>query len=618
MALIRDFSFGEQNDIDSVGDLKPIAARILWRKKAMGRYKMISNFFYILIIGIAVFKIAGFMGGFAETGQDFSTFPLLIIIAYTLIAFIHIYATGFFFSELNFRWAVNSDLNAHKARREFSVSIDNPYKAKDIHTPANLEFTYPNPPDIGGLPAPAHARTHIKFNNHWIKYTTLYTFGVLTDSNITQLQMLMNDPGGHSLTQKKDIFIKYALHHQLTTILSDNAQTNPHNPPPPAIPAPPPVPVFPLPLESDMVANDNPSYPWFTPSHATKKKWLLTRKRRYDAGNFKAPGFFGTDMFGTDATLFFAAVILEIVGLTAFYFYLGNIVFAILFFVLDFILAICSHWNKGRAVVLKNQLALLSPICDPDFLFAEDRDMNPNGTLRTADARLHWRRFKLRLFNLYSGIFYFFIALLCLIKIVGFTNGWAENGMDFNAIPMLIIVTYALVAVIHIFVTGYFFSELYFRYHYNKEQGEHKLTHNYTTPGYLVKRNVTSIPIPAPGLNSDNHHLIERKLYSFGILTDNQIQTWFNPVNLLKISIEDFTKNCIYHQMIDILPYEPNPAENPIRVNSMAPIPMVAEEVPVPDETVKVPVQPITGSVVQPITGQEASTITGPEQFRQN
>ncbi len=618
MALIRDFSFGEKNDTDQNHDLKPIAARILWREQAMSRYKMISAFFYILIVGIAIFKILGFMNGFAQTGEEFGTFPLLVIIAYTLIAFIHIYATGYFFSELYFRWAVNSDLGAHLAKNEFSVSIENPYKAKDIHIMAGSEFTYPNPPDIPGLPAPAYARPHIKFNNHWIKYTTLYTFGILTDLHITQLQMLMNDPGGSALTQKKDTFIKYALHHQLTTILSDNAQTNPQTPPPPAIPAPPPAPVFPLPAENDLVSNDNASYPWFAPSHATKKKWLFTRKRPYDAGNFRAPGFFGTDKFGTDATLFFLAVILEIIGLSMFYAYLDNILFAVLFFVLDFILAIGSHWNKGRGVELNNQLALLRPICNPDYRFAEKKDDDSKGVRKNSHARIHWRESKLMFFNLYAGIFYFFIAMLGVVKIFGFYNGWTTAGMEFNAIPMLVIVTYAMVAVIHIFVTGYFFSELYFRYYYNKEKNEHKLTHNYTIPGYLVENDVTPFPIPEPGLNSDNHHIIGHNLYTFGVLTDKQIRTWKNPVSLLKISIEDFTKQCIYHQMIDILPNEPNPAENPIRVNNMVPMPMIVEEAPIHVEPVNVQVTTNPGPVVAPITGSEATPITGPEQFRQN
>jgi hypothetical protein len=568
MALVRDFSFGEQKDIDSHGDLKPIAARILWRKRTMRRFKWTSRFFCFLISGIAAFKVAGFMNGWANTGEDFGVIPMLISISYTLVASIHIYVTGFLFSELYVRWAARRELAAHLHHREYSVSVDNPYEAKDIHVHPPLEFTWPDTAEIPGLPAPGFARAHVSFNNHWIKYTTLYTFGVLTDSDITGMQGLISDPNGNRLTQKKDIFIKNALHHQLVTILSSSPATNAEDPPP--VPAPPPTPVFPLPSADNAVENDNETYPWFAPSHATRNKWLFTRKRQYGAGNFRAPGLFGTHGFGKDAFLFTLAVALEIVGLAAFYIFFGSILFAVLFFVLDFLLAVLSHWNADRSTVLKNQRALLMPNCNPDFQFSENKDLNRDGSLKTAPARLKWRSATLLRFKIYSGIFYGLIVLLGAIKVAGFINGWTETGEEFGNIPILIIVTYALVAGIHIYATGYFFAEVFFRFHYNSERREHKLTHNYTIPGYVMKDNVTAKPMPH-GINQEYHHLIGNKLYTFGILKDTQIFNMINPVSLARIPIEDFLKNCIHHQITDILPSTPNIPEVPIRVNNMVP-----------------------------------------------
>ncbi len=554
LALIRDFEFGEAKDTGRGGNLKPIAARIQWRKRTINRFKVYAVIFDTLIGLIAAFKVAGFFNGWFEGGNEFGVIPILIAVTYALVAFIHIYATGFFFAEIYVRFLTVREANDHQFTRNYSVDQLNPYAVANIQLRNGLEFTCPDPSNQLPFIMP---RTHIQCNNHWLKYNTLFTFGVLTDVQIRQIRQNINDPNGAILNEKRDTFLKHALFHQLTAVLSNNPVQNTE--PPPAVPSPPPAPVFPLPA-GQVLMNDDETYPWFTPSLETKKAWMFTRKENYQAGTFQAPGFFTTANFQTDTFLFSLAVVLEVVGLVAFYAFFGNILFAGLFFLLDFIFAIGSHWNKGRLTTLKNQLALINPPCSPSFNFSEPGDNSSTGSIPPDPVRMAWRINTIRRFTLTSGFFYFLICLIAAFKAYGFIDGWFQAGQTFGVIPLMIAITYALVAFIHIYATGYFFAEIYYRFRLKREKRAHMLTHAYTVPDcplYLT----TTVVMP-PGVASNQiishggHYFIKNTLYTFGLITDQQI----NNISLALATPyerECFLKYGLHHQITSVMGLAP-------------------------------------------------------------
>ena len=554
LALIRDFEFGEAKDTDESGNLKPIAARFRWRKHTLTRFKMYAVIFYILIAGIAAFKVAGFFNGWFEGGNEFGVIPMLIAVTYALVAFIHIYATGFFFAELYVRFLAKREANIHRFTLDFSTNMLNPYAMSNIWLRSGLEFTYPNPPNQN---PPVLPRTHIQCNNHWLKYCTLFTFGVLTDVQIRQMRQNINDPNGSVLNEKRDVFLKYALFHQLTTILSNNPVQNPATPP--VVPDPPPAPVFPLPAAQTLM-NDDETYPWFTPSLETKRIWLYTRKEIYQAGTFQAPGFFDTANFQTDTFLFSLAVVLEVIGLTAFYAFFGSVLFAGLFFLLDFLFAIGSHWNKGRWTMLKNQLALINPPNSPPFVFPEPRDNGSAGTIPTDPARIAWRASYIQRFKITSSVYYICICGIAAFKTYGFIDGWFQAGQSFGVIPLMIAITYAMVAFIHIYATGYFFAEVYYRFRLGKEKKAHMLTHAYTVPEFPLYLTST---INFQGGSAKNkviphggHYLINNTLYTFGLITDQQISN-ISLALPTTTERECFLKYALHHQIANVMGLAP-------------------------------------------------------------
>lgn len=554
LALIRDFEFGEAKDTGRGGNLKPIAARIQWRKQTIARFKTYAVIFYTLIGGIAAFKVAGFFNGWFEGGNEFGVIPILIAVTYALVAFIHIYATGFFFAELYVRFLTKREANTHRFTLDYSTDMLNPYAVANIQLRSGLEFTYPKPPNK--IP-PILPRTHIQCNNHWLKYNTLFTFGVLTDVQIRQIRQNINDPNGAVLNEKRDTFLKYALFHQLTAILSNNPVKNPA--PPPVVPDPPPAPVFPLPV-SQILMNDDETYPWFTPSLETKRIWLFTRKDSYQTGAFQAPGFFDTANFQTDTFLFSLALVLEIIGLIAFYAFFGSILFAGLFFLLDFIFAIGSHWNKGRSTMLKNQLALINSPSAPPFIFSEPRDNGSAGNTPPDPARISWRANSMNLFKITSSFFYFCICGIAAFKAYGFIDGWFQTGQSFGVIPLMIAITYAMVAFIHIYTTGYFFAEVYYRYRIGRERRAHTLTHAYMVPEFPLYL-TTTIILPE-GVVMDNviphggHYLINNTLYTFGLITDQQISN-ISLALPTPFQREYFLKYALHHQITNVMGLAP-------------------------------------------------------------
>ncbi|MCX6250534.1 MAG: hypothetical protein NTX61_07265 [Bacteroidetes bacterium] len=217
-------------------------------------------------------------------------------------------------------------------------------------------------------------------------------------------------------------------------------------------------------------------YPWFTPSPGTLNLWLFTRKSKslYNPGD-TFPGLFQTLGFRRDATIFFIGIIFEIIGLSLFYLFFRSIYFSVLFFFLSFILVAGSHWNRGRITILKTQIALLK---HSDYL-----QFTP--VLNPIPLKISWRKKRLARLNFYRFCFYFMIIFLALFKTYGFIMGIASfsSGIYVIVLTTIISLFFLIVALIHIFVTGYFLSEVMFRYHLKKEIQGHLKLRLFCNPG---------------------------------------------------------------------------------------------------------------------------------------
>ncbi|MCX6250523.1 MAG: hypothetical protein NTX61_07210 [Bacteroidetes bacterium] len=298
--------------------------------------------------------------------------------------------------------------------------------------------------------------------------------------------------------------------------------------------------------------------PWFFPSQATLRFWLNTRKKRLSGGAMAhTPGLFQTYLFTLDSSLFMLAVFLEIVGLSFFFIYFGSIWFAVLFFFLDFLFAAGSHWNKARWLELRNQMDLLR--CENavnPYVFSKESEMDTfqveGNPLRPVDQRIAWRRRKISWFKSYAGFFFFLICFLAIFKIDGFVSGWLQSGFSWSATPILIMVTYIVVALIHIFVTGYFGSEVFFRLRLRGEIRSHDrlVEHGYCHPALgnpdpnpytqidISNPNNMTFPkppdgrlpgqillprLPRPHINQNYHHLEYNTLSTCGMFLDSQL-----------------------------------------------------------------------------------------------
>ncbi len=328
------------------------------------------------------------------------------------------------------------------------------------------------------------------------------------------------------------------------------------------------------------------SNPLFMPSPSTTKLWFSTRKTE---SLFKKeqgwPRLFQTKAFNRDTLLFSLAIVLDIIGLAFFFMYFGILLFSVLFFLLSIIMAIGSHWNRGRMTELKVQITLLN--FDDRFMFAELND--GTGTeLKHMEKRLAWRKKALLHFNLHRWVFYLLILLLALFKIdgffVGLTSAPPQTGKF--AIAGFVTLSFVIVALIHIFVTGYYFSELMFRTRVRKEVQEHLRNRSYCNPGLgsdpiepflqITIPNPDNLTFPGgtdprlpntgqdlhglfprPHIRQDMHRLEYNTLSTCGILSDDQKFAMAGQITdpdpvKQKQKQDAFLAYATYHQLIDI------------------------------------------------------------------
>ncbi len=177
----------------------------------------------------------------------------------------------------------------------------------------------------------------------------------------------------------------------------------------------------------------------FEPSVKTKNFWLYTRKSERNFGGITLPGLFQTRGMLMDTLATFLVILLEFFGLYVLVIY-GDIKYfnAIFLFLADLLFVILKHFiSTGYIIKYKNQIVLNS-------------DGNEEARLI---SKINFRKFLSKLFS-------FLIISIALFKVLAF---YATIG-QLTGVTFLIILTYAIVAILHLSTTGYFLGNLWYSF----------------------------------------------------------------------------------------------------------------------------------------------------------
>jgi len=192
----------------------------------------------------------------------------------------------------------------------------------------------------------------------------------------------------------------------------------------------------------------------YEPNSATKKRWLYTRKKEFPIGDIVFPGLYETYNFKVDRFLFILVLAFEFYGLYVFFNILPNPFLAFIGFGVDLFFAIFSHIYKAKFCEAKNKKLLAEKgISFTDGKSPEyERVLQKKKKIWCVIWELFW----------YTGI-----AALALVKVLSIFSYAAGLVIGFKIFLILI---YVSTAYIHIFHTGYFLSELWFRLWLKKER----------------------------------------------------------------------------------------------------------------------------------------------------
>jgi hypothetical protein len=176
----------------------------------------------------------------------------------------------------------------------------------------------------------------------------------------------------------------------------------------------------------------------FQPSREALMKWLGTRKLARTRGKVTLPGLFQTYNYQKDASAFVLVILLEILGLFALivaWKRLDAVAVGVVvaFFLIDLFCAWRLHKNHGRFTLVANKKIL------------NNEDAKEVSIL---EASLSSEKIIINICKLA-------IIIIAMMKIYAFT----VLSYKINGITLAVILIYALIAMIHIYNTGYFLAE---------------------------------------------------------------------------------------------------------------------------------------------------------------
>lgn len=295
-------------------------------------------------------------------------------------------------------------------------------------------------------------------------------------------------------------------------------------------------------MPSSKVFDENPD---FKPSPDFLKFWLSTRKEKIGYAFDKFPGMFETVNYPIDCFLFSLALIGEFWGLINLmsvmnlspFIKIGVVAGGIL---LDLLFATCAHWNQKKICRSENEIKLTQ------YGKLEPPTPKSQTVKQTVIGRIEDLEHDILMWKIWSWFFKVLIIVLAIIKI-SFFKANAPTG---NSLVFPIIVTYIIVAAIHIYSTGYFGAEtilqlVYSRPQlrkYRRQQGQYKASAEDIkgkNPEEALKfptnHIITAFSLDKRELKQPNECYVpheiktspENKTYNlitFGILTDSQLK----------------------------------------------------------------------------------------------
>jgi hypothetical protein len=284
----------------------------------------------------------------------------------------------------------------------------------------------------------------------------------------------------------------------------------------------------------------------FEPGVELKNLWLNTRKNKVRFGNVELYGMFSTYGFGLDRFCFFLIIALEGWGLYNLNLLIDNVVLSSLLFFCDALFAIGSHYWSNDLILARNRLSMAKF----DIIYLKGK--SPNNEKEIEESNISK-------FKALSLIFQLLIIGLAGFKIFSFLG---NNTPDTPfALSFTIILTYLLVAYLHIRSTGYFLSGLIREIRYKAQYNKNLLSQTpteFTVQNHrefdlnlqieqnhaeLVKlANIYGYTAPdQPRVDFVNvmtkqHYLYNNKLYTWGVLEDRDLQNLISvqPTNKQK------------------------------------------------------------------------------------
>lgn len=204
----------------------------------------------------------------------------------------------------------------------------------------------------------------------------------------------------------------------------------------------------------------------FAPSPETIKRCLLTRKSDIRIGNTVKPGLIGCDDFGWDSLFFSICMALEVIGLGAILlnrlpmsYALSGMLLAI---ILDCLLAIWLHaMLAGRTTMLRAEVI-------------EARAGLGNFAGRSPEDRNAWaleKEGEIRKRKWLSLLPALGILIFCLAKVVAYAG---LKGFRLDTGLFLVVVSYAVVAYIHLTRTGYWIAAVVANYWWGRDLDKYR------------------------------------------------------------------------------------------------------------------------------------------------
>jgi len=169
---------------------------------------------------------------------------------------------------------------------------------------------------------------------------------------------------------------------------------------------------------------------YIPPQKHMQRFWLGTKKHPYSIDNLELPGLIDYNQDALPIVGFTIGLTFEIVGLYLLFAAGLNWYSAVALGLVDILFAILRHFPVKKLSLLKNQVILLPP--GPPLQLAKRKVKN------------------LKLLGWFLSLP---ILAICGVKIIGFIG--FVGGIDPKV--LLVIVSYVIVAVIHLTLTGYFF-----------------------------------------------------------------------------------------------------------------------------------------------------------------